>query len=197
MSSQYADSGVMYRLVLRLYHVMYSTSSSGDNLRSSMLQLNCALQLWCKEHEPTFQLGQQQEVKTVYNARISKSTQPFLLVSSWEEWRDVIVNFGDASLKSTELLERTNTTKAKSDYLWYTLRFVVTLSCTKPRLNAQSFVHVAHFMLGRIHAGAANGSSNVMYFTMAIPIELNDGMRVLVSNKTMGWNQYSKINSFL
>ena len=27
-----------------------------------MLQLNCALQLWCKEHEPTFHLGQQQEV---------------------------------------------------------------------------------------------------------------------------------------
>ncbi|KAK7859116.1 hypothetical protein CFP56_008747 [Quercus suber] len=45
--------------------------------------------------------------------------------------------------------------------------------------------------------GAANGSSNVMYFTMAIPIELNDGMKVLVSNKTMEWNQYSKINSFL
>ena len=31
-------------------------------------------------------------------------------------------------------------------------------------------------MLGRIHAGAANGSSNVKYFTMDIPIELNDGM---------------------
>ena len=52
-------------------------------------------------------------------------------------------------------------------------------------------------MLGRIHAGAANGSSNVKYFTMDIPIELNDGMKFLVSNKTMGWNQYSEINSFL
>ena len=38
-------------------------------------------------------------------------------------------------------------------------------------------------MLGRIHAGATNGSSNVKYFTMDIPIELNDGMKVLVSNK--------------
>ena len=46
-------------------------------------------------------------------------------------------------------------------------------------------------MLGRIHAGAANGSSNVKYFTMDIPIELNDGMKILVSNKMMGWNQYS------
>nr|POF11218.1 beta-galactosidase 6 [Quercus suber] len=87
-----------------------------------------------------FSLGQQQEVNTVYNDRIIKSTQTFDSVSSWEEFKDVIVNFEDASLKSNELLEHTNTTKDKSDYLWYTL------------------------------------SSNVKYFTMDIPIELNDGM---------------------
>ena len=52
-------------------------------------------------------------------------------------------------------------------------------------------------MFGRIHAGAANGSSNVKYFTMDIPIELNDGMKILVSNKMMVWNQYYEINSFL
>ena len=52
-------------------------------------------------------------------------------------------------------------------------------------------------MFGHIHAGAANGSSNVNYFTMDIPIELNDGMKILVSNKMMGWNQYYEINSFL
>ena len=52
-------------------------------------------------------------------------------------------------------------------------------------------------MFGPIHAGAANGSSNVKYFTMDIPIELNDGMKILVSNKIMGWNQYYEINSFL
>ncbi|KAK7817322.1 beta-galactosidase 6 [Quercus suber] len=234
---------IMIKLILM--NMGYLGSSSGDNLRSCMMQLNCALQLWCKEHEPTFQLGQQQEaivfqeenggcaafltnyvkqnvtvqiqnipleysisilldcknitfnstkVKMVYNDRITKSTQTFDSVSSWEEWRDVIVNFEDASLKSNELLEHTNTTKDKSGYLWYTLRFEVTLSCTKPRLHAQSF---AHFMLHRIHAGAANGSSNVKYFTMDIPIELNDGMKILVSNKMMGWNQYSEINSFL
>ena len=38
-------------------------------------------------------------------------------------------------------------------------------------------------MLGRIHASAVNGSYNVKYFTMDIPIELNDGMKILVSNK--------------
>ncbi|KAK7822538.1 beta-galactosidase 16 [Quercus suber] len=137
------------------------------------------------------------KVKTVYNDRIIKSTQHFVSISSWEEWRDVTVNFEDASLKSNELLKHTNTTKDNFDDLWYTLRFEVTLSCTKPRLHAQSFAHVAHAFLKDIYIGAANGSSNVMYFTMDIPIELNDGMKILVSNKMTGWNQYSEINSFL
>ena len=58
----------------------------------------------------------------MYNDIISKSTQTFDSVSSWEEFKDVIVSFEDASLKSNELLEHKNTTKDKSDYLWYTLR---------------------------------------------------------------------------
>ncbi|KAK7851609.1 hypothetical protein CFP56_041431 [Quercus suber] len=69
---------------------------------------------------------------------------------------------------------------------------LVTLSCTKPRLHAQSFAHVAHAILNDIYIG-----KYVKYFTMDIPIELNDGMKILVSNKMMGWNQYSEINSFL
>ena len=58
----------------------------------------------------------------VYNDIISKSTQTFDSVSSCKEFKDVIMSFEDASLKSNELLEHTNTTKDKSDYLWYTLR---------------------------------------------------------------------------
>ena len=38
-------------------------------------------------------------------------------------------------------------------------------------------------MFGSIHAGATNGSSNVKYFTMDIPVELNDGMEPIL------WNQ--------
>ena len=57
----------------------------------------------------------------MYNDRIIKSTQTFDSVSSWEEFKDVIVNFKDASSESNEL-EHTNATKDKSDYLWYTLR---------------------------------------------------------------------------
>ena len=50
------------------------------------------------------------------------NTNVFDSVSSWKEFKDVIVSFEDASLKSNELLEHTNTTKDKSDYLWYTIR---------------------------------------------------------------------------
>ena len=49
----------------------------------------------------------------MFNDIINKSTQTFDLVSSWEEFKDVIVSFEDASLKSNELLEHTNTTKDK------------------------------------------------------------------------------------
>ena len=35
MSSQYADSGVMYRLVWRLYHIMYSTRYVSSSSRRS------------------------------------------------------------------------------------------------------------------------------------------------------------------
>ena len=58
----------------------------------------------------------------MHNDIINKSIQTFDSVSSWEEFKDVSVNFKDASLKSNELLQHTNTTKDKSDYLWYTLR---------------------------------------------------------------------------
>ena len=58
----------------------------------------------------------------MYSDIISKSTQTFDSVSSWEEFKDVIMSFQVASLKSNELLQHTNTTKDKSDYLWYTLR---------------------------------------------------------------------------
>ena len=58
----------------------------------------------------------------MYNDIISKSTQTFDSVSSWEEFKDVIVSFEDASLKSNELLQHKDTIKDKSDYLWYTLR---------------------------------------------------------------------------
>nr|POE64789.1 beta-galactosidase 6 [Quercus suber] len=62
------------------------------------------------------------KVNTEYNDRIITLAQTFDSTDSWEEFKDEIVNFEDTSLKSNGLLEHTNTTKDKSDYLWYTLR---------------------------------------------------------------------------
>ncbi|KAK4567110.1 hypothetical protein RGQ29_003091 [Quercus rubra] len=61
-------------------------------------------------------------VKKKFNNRIMTPVQTFDLANSWKEFNDVVVNFGDTSLKSNRLPEQTSTTKDKSDYLWYTLR---------------------------------------------------------------------------
>ena len=61
-------------------------------------------------------------MNTKYNDRIITLAQTFDSTDSWEEFKDEIVNFEDTSLKSNGLLEHTNTTKDKSDYLWYTIR---------------------------------------------------------------------------
>lgn len=49
-------------------------------------------------------------------------SQTFDDVNGWEEFKDGIPNFLDTPLKSDTLLEHMNTTKDKSDYLWYTFR---------------------------------------------------------------------------
>ncbi|XP_035545602.1 beta-galactosidase 6-like [Juglans regia] len=111
-----------------------------------------------------------------HNKRILKRTQKFDSSDSWEEFNDVLPKMEDTSLESNTFLEQMNTTKDKSDYLWYTLRFEHNLSCTKPVLHVESFGHVAHAFLNNIYIGAAHGNHNVKGFTMDIPIMLNDGI---------------------
>ncbi|XP_059431566.1 beta-galactosidase 6-like [Corylus avellana] len=116
------------------------------------------------------------KVNTEHNSRIVEATQIFDSSDSWEEFKDVIPNMEDALLKSETFLEHMNTTKDKSDYLWYSLRFENNLSCTKPVLHVESAGHVAHAFLNNIYTGAAHGSHDAKGFTMDIPIMLNDGM---------------------
>ncbi|XP_042971023.1 beta-galactosidase 6-like [Carya illinoinensis] len=111
-----------------------------------------------------------------HNKRILKRTQKFDSRDSWKEFKDVLPKIEDTSLESNTFLEHMNTTKDKSDYLWYTLRFEHNLSCTEPVLHVESFGHVAHAYLNNIYIGAAHGSHNVKGFTMDIPIMLNDGI---------------------
>ncbi|KAM4114159.1 hypothetical protein ACJW30_04G049100 [Castanea mollissima] len=104
-----------------------------------------------------------------YNNRIIIPVQTFDSSNQWKEFKDVIVNFKDTSLKSKRLLEQTSTTKDKSDYLWHTLRFQHNLPCTKPILHVESLAHVARAFLNNIYIGRASRS-------MDIPVMLNKGM---------------------
>ncbi|KAK2656361.1 hypothetical protein Ddye_009413 [Dipteronia dyeriana] len=116
------------------------------------------------------------KVNTEYNERTITTSQTFSAIDGWEEFKDDIPNFLDTSLKSNTLLEHMNTTKDKSDYLWYTLSFQHNASCNEPVLHVESLGHVAHAFVNNIYAGAAQGNHDVKGFTMEIPIKLNDGM---------------------
>lgn len=67
------------------------------------------------------------QVNTTSNRRVITPRQNFSSVDDWEQFQDVIPNFDDTSLRSNSLLEHMNTTKDKSDYLWYTVRLVIRL----------------------------------------------------------------------
>ncbi|KAL5820147.1 hypothetical protein ACOSQ4_023989 [Xanthoceras sorbifolium] len=116
------------------------------------------------------------KVNTVSNERTTTTSETFNGTDRWEEYRDDIPNFLDTSLKSNTLLEHMNTTKDKSDYLWYTFSFQHNLSCTEPVLHVESLGHVAHAFVNSTYAGAAHGNHDVKGFTMDVPIVLNDGM---------------------
>lgn len=62
------------------------------------------------------------QVNTEYNERIARTTELFNETEHWEQFKDVIPNYLDTSLKFDTLVEHMNTTKDKSDYLWYTFR---------------------------------------------------------------------------
>nr|POF11220.1 beta-galactosidase 6 [Quercus suber] len=114
-------------------------------------------------------------VNIKFNNRIMTPVQTFDSANSWKEFIDVIVNFGDTSLKSNRLPEQTSTTKDKSDYLWYTLSFQPNSPCTNPVLHVESSAHVAHAFLNNIFVGSANGRFGEG-FKFDIPIQLNNGM---------------------
>ncbi|KAJ6413674.1 hypothetical protein OIU84_006473 [Salix udensis] len=99
------------------------------------------------------------------------SSQLFDDADRWEAYTDVIPNFADTNLKSDTLLEHMNTTKDKSDYLWYT--FSLSHMLRLPFVNNK-------------YAGSAHGSKDAKGpFTMEAPIVLNDEMNNISILSTM------------
>ncbi|XP_048232566.1 beta-galactosidase 6 isoform X2 [Ricinus communis] len=106
------------------------------------------------------------------NRRITTSSKK---LNTWEKYIDVIPNYSDSTIKSDTLLEHMNTTKDKSDYLWYTFSFQPNLSCTKPLLHVESLAHVAYAFVNNKYSGSAHGSKNgKVPFIMEVPIVLDD-----------------------
>lgn len=58
-----------------------------------------------------------------YNERRTNVSEVFNEAERWQQFKDLIPNFLDTPLKADTLLEHMNTTKDKSDYLWYTFRY--------------------------------------------------------------------------
>lgn len=56
------------------------------------------------------------------NKRVTTPVQVFNVPDKWEVFRETIPAFSGTSLKANALLEHTNLTKDKTDYLWYTSR---------------------------------------------------------------------------
>ncbi|XP_058188139.1 beta-galactosidase 6-like isoform X2 [Rhododendron vialii] len=113
-------------------------------------------------------------VETGYNERRTTFGHMFDSVDGWQEFKDVIPNFSDTSIKSNSLLEHMNMTKAESDYLWYTSRFQHNPNCTNPMLHVESLGHLVHAFAGETYFGAAHGSHDVKGFIFESPILLND-----------------------
>ncbi|KAF1871179.1 hypothetical protein Lal_00020913 [Lupinus albus] len=114
-------------------------------------------------------------VNTTSNRRIYIPRQNFSSVNDWEKFEDVIPNFDNTSLRSNSLLEHMNTTKDKSDYLWYTVRFEYNLSCNQPTLRVLSAAHVAHAFVNDTYIGAVHGNHDVKLFTLEFPVTINQG----------------------
>lgn len=62
------------------------------------------------------------KVNVAKNMRVTTPVQLFNVPDKWEVFRESIPTFSDTTLKTNALLEHTNLTKDKSDYLWYTSR---------------------------------------------------------------------------
>ncbi|QHO32493.1 beta-galactosidase 6 [Arachis duranensis] len=114
-------------------------------------------------------------VNTTNNTRIYFNRQNFSSIDDWEKFEDVIPNFDDTPLRSNTLLEQMNTTKDKSDYLWYTTRFEYNLSCSEPTLVVESRAHVAHAFVNTTYIGGAHGNHDVKSFTLELPVTVNEG----------------------
>ncbi|KAL4334175.1 hypothetical protein GQ457_07G021780 [Hibiscus cannabinus] len=109
------------------------------------------------------------------NTRSIRTSKKFNELGMWQEFRDIIPRYMETSTRSKILLEHMNTTKDKSDYLWYTFSYQHESSNSKAVLKVQSAGHVLHAFVNGVLIGWARGSHERPNFRLEKTIPLNNG----------------------
>ncbi|CAF2145200.1 unnamed protein product [Brassica rapa] len=115
------------------------------------------------------------KVNVAKNMRVTTPVQVFNVPDKWEVFRESIPTFSDTPLKTNALLEHTNLTKDRTDYLWYTLRFESSSPCANPSLYIESLGHVVHVFVNNALAGSGHGSRNITAVKLQVPVSLING----------------------
>ncbi|KAJ0238258.1 Beta-galactosidase 6 [Hirschfeldia incana] len=115
------------------------------------------------------------KVNVAKNVRVTTPVKMFNVPDKWEMFRESMPTFSDTTLKTNALLEHTNLTKDRSDYLWYTSRFESSSPCTNPSLYIESLGHVVHVFINNAQAGSGHGSRNITVVKLQVPVSLING----------------------
>ncbi|KAH7851872.1 hypothetical protein Vadar_017638 [Vaccinium darrowii] len=127
------------------------------------------------------------QVSAQYNTRSRVPVTKFNTAERWEQFRDVVPNFDDTSLRSDTLLEQMNTTQDTSDYLWYTFRFQGNCSNDQPVLNVNSLAHVLHVFVNGVFVGSAHGThTSSITLETKVPLNYNEMNNVSLLSVMVG-----------
>ncbi|KAF3447014.1 hypothetical protein FNV43_RR12194 [Rhamnella rubrinervis] len=116
------------------------------------------------------------KVSSQYGKRSMVPCQKFDSTSKWEEYKESIPTYDKTSLRQNILLEQMSTTKDKSDYLWYTLRFQHNSPNAQATLNVETRGHVLHAFVNGIFVGSAHGSHESKVFSLESSVTLKNGV---------------------
>ncbi|KAK8647057.1 hypothetical protein V6N13_120815 [Hibiscus sabdariffa] len=125
--------------------------------------------------QSTLSLGPKQMINVKSNIRSIRTSKKFNELGTWKEFRDIIPRYAETSTRSKTLLEHMNTTKDKSDYLWYTFSYQHESPNSKAVLKVQSAGHVLHAFVNGVLIGWAHGSHERPNFRLEKTIPLNNG----------------------
>ncbi|KAI7745863.1 hypothetical protein M8C21_007284, partial [Ambrosia artemisiifolia] len=115
-------------------------------------------------------------VGTQVNTRSMQPITRFNTPQQWEAFSEAVPQFDQTSLRSNTLLEQMNTTKDKSDYLWYTMSIQQSSPEAQYMLKANTLGHLLRAYVNGALVGSAHGTRKVPNFTFEEAISLSTGI---------------------